>query len=128
MRETADAAGSARKWIAGIYAFNVNGGSAIVSGVLEGLRTSAKMPGARAGHVIGILERMAMLTLVWLGEWSALGFVLAAKRGKQKRAAETTPGDPPTRSLLEARVAARLPPQPRASVVSLGRVHGTCAG
>jgi hypothetical protein len=66
-------------WIAGLYAFNVNGGSAIVSAVLEGLRTSSKSPGARAGHVIGILERMAMLTLVWLGEWSALGFVLAAK-------------------------------------------------
>lgn len=66
-------------WIVGIYAFNVNGGSAIVSGVLDGLRASAKAPGARAGHVIGILERMAMLTLVWLGEWSALGFVLAAK-------------------------------------------------
>lgn len=29
--------------------------------------------------MIGILEHMAMLTLVWLGEWSAPGFVLAAK-------------------------------------------------
>lgn len=67
-------------WIAGLYAFNVNGGSAVVSAVLDGLRSSAKAnSGARAGHVIGILERMAMLTLVWLGEWSALGFVLAAK-------------------------------------------------
>lgn len=66
-------------WIAGLYAFNVNGGSAIVSAVLEGLRAGSKAEGARAGHVIGILERMAMLTLVWLGEWSALGFVLAAK-------------------------------------------------
>jgi hypothetical protein len=37
------------------------------------------LEGARAGRVIGILERMAMLTLVWMGEWSALGFVLAAK-------------------------------------------------
>lgn len=67
-------------WIVGLYAFNVNGGSAVVSAVLDGLRTSAKPPSsARAGHVIGILERMAMLTLVWLGQWSALGFVLAAK-------------------------------------------------
>ncbi len=67
-------------WIVGLYAFNVNGGSAVVSAVLEGLRAGAKpLDGARAGHVIGILERMAMLTLVWLGEWSALGFVLAAK-------------------------------------------------
>lgn len=67
-------------WIVGIYAFNVNGGSAIVSAVLEGLRAgSAPLSGARAGHVIGILERMAMLTLVWIGQWSALGFVLAAK-------------------------------------------------
>ncbi|NOT32239.1 MAG: DUF3307 domain-containing protein [Planctomycetes bacterium] len=66
-------------WIVGLYAFNVNGGSAIVSAVLDGLRTGTKVSGARAGHVIGILERMAMLTLVWLGEWSALGFVLAAK-------------------------------------------------
>jgi len=67
-------------WIVGIYAFNVNGGSAVVSAVLDGMRSSEKpLAGARAGHLIGILERMAMLTLVWLGEWSALGFVLAAK-------------------------------------------------
>jgi len=67
-------------WTVGLYAFNVNGGSAIVTAVLEGMRASSQpAPGARAGRVIGILERMAMLTLVWLGEWSALGFVLAAK-------------------------------------------------
>jgi hypothetical protein len=67
-------------WLAGLYAFNANGGSAIVSAVLEGVRAGAPpLEGARAGRVIGILERMAMLTLVWMGEWSALGFVLAAK-------------------------------------------------
>jgi len=68
-------------WTAGLYAFNVNGGSAIVSAVLEGLRPGAKAgaAGNRAGRLIGILERMAMLTLVALGEWSALGFILAAK-------------------------------------------------
>jgi len=67
-------------WIVGLYAFNVNGGSAVVSAVLDSVRAgSPPLAGARAGHVIGILERMAMLTLVWLGEWSALGFVLAAK-------------------------------------------------
>ena len=68
-------------WTVGLYAFNVNGGSAIVSTVLEGLRPGAKAGGAgnRAGRLIGILERMAMLTLVALGEWSALGFILAAK-------------------------------------------------
>lgn len=68
-------------WAVGIYAFNVNGGSAIVSTVLESLRPGAKAgaAGNRAGRLIGILERMAMLTLVTLGEWSALGFILAAK-------------------------------------------------
>jgi hypothetical protein len=69
--------------VVGIYAFNVNGGSAVVSAVLAGLqraRAAASLdPHLHAGHLIGVLERMAMLTLVWLDQWSALGFVLAAK-------------------------------------------------
>lgn len=69
--------------VSGIYAFNVNGGSAVVSAVLAGFRPeNAASPSAdefHAGHVIGILERMVMLTLVWLGQWGALGFVLTAK-------------------------------------------------
>jgi hypothetical protein len=37
-------------WIVGLYAFNVNGGSAVVSAVLEGLRAGAKpLEGARPG-------------------------------------------------------------------------------
>lgn len=67
-------------WTIGFYAFNVHGGSAIVSGVLERFRTAnagAGSPGV--GQTIGVLERMVMLTLVVLGEWSALGFVLTAK-------------------------------------------------
>jgi hypothetical protein len=70
--------------VVGIYAFNVNGGSAIVSAVLVGLKKSAR-PGqagdgdSGVGRLIGVLERMVMLTLVWLDQWSALGFVLTAK-------------------------------------------------
>lgn len=70
--------------VVGIYAFNVNGGSAIVVAVLAGLRHAAREGPAEAGdlgagRLIGVLERMVMLTLVWLGQWSAIGFVLTAK-------------------------------------------------
>jgi hypothetical protein len=69
--------------IAGIYGFNVNGGSAVVTAVLWGLRRaqgSDEPRGAlQAGRTIGILERMLVLTLVLLEQWSAIGFVFTAK-------------------------------------------------
>src|SRR5690606_1418106 len=72
------------------YVFNWNGGSALVRGVLVLVRldnagTPDRGPETRSiqppgtGHLIGALERLLTLTLVLLGEWSALGFILAAK-------------------------------------------------
>lgn len=72
------------------YVFNWNGGSALVRGVLALVRlaekadTAGREPYTRTirpgtGHLIGALERFLTLTLVLLGEWSALGFILAAK-------------------------------------------------
>ena len=74
-------------WIVAAYAFAVNGGGAVVTAVLENLRRAQPpssrpnpQPGAPgAGHLIGILERLILVTLVWQGEWGAIGFVLAAK-------------------------------------------------
>lgn len=74
----------------GILAFATNGGSAVVAGMLNRLQrgpterrggdpTSASEPTPHAGHLIGILERLVILPLVWLGQWGAIGFVLAAK-------------------------------------------------
>lgn len=74
------------------YVFNWNGGSVIVRGVLALVRLTIaeastghpaegsearRVPGT--GHVIGLLERFLVLTLVLLGEWGALGLILAAK-------------------------------------------------
>jgi hypothetical protein len=75
------------------YVFNWNGGSVLVRGVLALVRLtsdagvgtaqhrdesrSTLLPGT--GHLIGGLERLLTFTLVLLGEWSALGFILAAK-------------------------------------------------
>lgn len=68
------------------YAFNWNGGSAVVILVLERFRLPDELaggdaPGAhlRMGRAIGILERMVLLTLVLLGQWGALGLALAFK-------------------------------------------------
>lgn len=73
------------------YAFNWNGGSALVSLVLakydlpESLgRADGSAPAdadkrLRMGRTIGILERMLLLTLVLGNHWGALGLVLAAK-------------------------------------------------
>ena len=72
------------------YVFNWNGGSALVRGVLvlvqlDNAGTPDRGPETRSiqppgtGHLIGALERLLTLTLVLLGEWSALGFILAAK-------------------------------------------------
>lgn len=74
------------------YVFIGNGGSTIVRGVLAIARLErAETPdapaaeatrrerGPGAGHVIGVLERTLALTLVLLGQWGALGLILAAK-------------------------------------------------
>lgn len=75
------------------YVFNWNGGSVLVRGVLALVRLTSVVgargnehedesrftPLAGTGHLIGALERFLTLTLVLLGEWSALGFILAAK-------------------------------------------------
>ncbi|MEW6073114.1 MAG: DUF3307 domain-containing protein [Planctomycetota bacterium] len=66
------------------YAFAVHGGSAVVAAVLASVRPTeaeaeSMATGPSPGRVIGILERLLVVTLVWLGEWSAVGFVLAAK-------------------------------------------------
>ncbi|GJM20600.1 MAG: hypothetical protein DHS20C15_05150 [Planctomycetota bacterium] len=71
-------------WLAGVLAFNVNGGSAIVAATLAQLRPasdtrSADEGAAGAGRLIGILERLLILFAVLAGEWAAVGLVLAAK-------------------------------------------------
>lgn len=73
-------------WLVGGLAFNVNGGSALVSATLAQLRAPRSDrqadddPGAAgAGRLIGILERLLILFAVLAGEWSAVGLVLAAK-------------------------------------------------
>lgn len=63
-----------------VYAFNVNGASAIVRQVLRRFsppESEDEQPGA--GRVIGILERLLAVTLVLTNQWGALGLVLAAK-------------------------------------------------
>lgn len=74
-------------WLVGGLAFNVNGGSALVSATLAQLRATPRSERARdddpgaagAGRLIGILERLLILFAVLAGEWSAVGLVLAAK-------------------------------------------------
>lgn len=85
----ADAASFVQPWtlvaaIAAAYAFSWTGGAVIVSGVLErhqldeGNDRISEEERSR-GRTIGILERVILLTLVIVGEWAALGFVIAAK-------------------------------------------------
>jgi hypothetical protein len=70
-------------FVLGVYLFCVQGGSRLVAAVLADKRAADSGPGhadhGNAGRVIGKLERALVLTLVWLGEWSAVGFILAAK-------------------------------------------------
>lgn len=73
--------------VLGAYAFAANDASDIVAVVLAKLRPgdeSSLSPvlvqcSSGAGHIIGILERLIVVTLVWQGEWGAVGFVLTAK-------------------------------------------------
>jgi len=68
---------------AAAYAFNVERGSNLVSIVLRGLRNDDQPSGSTstsgAGRLIGILERWVLVTLILLGQWGGIGFVLAAK-------------------------------------------------
>ncbi|MEZ5063308.1 MAG: DUF3307 domain-containing protein [bacterium] len=61
------------------YAFNLNGMSAVVTHVLARLKLLPRESGPSAGRLIGVLERMFAVTLVYLGHWDALGFLVAAK-------------------------------------------------
>ena len=70
--------------LAAAYAFNGHGGAAIVAAVLDRHRLDEVTDGITEeersrGRTIGVLERFILLTLVILGQWGALGFVIAAK-------------------------------------------------
>ena len=70
--------------LAAAYAFNGHGGAAIVTAVLDRHRLDEVTDGISEeersrGRTIGILERLILLTLVIIGQWGALGFVIAAK-------------------------------------------------
>lgn len=76
------------------FAFNVNGGAAVIGMLLEGFQLpgeasegsaedgsteEARDRTLRMGRMIGILERMLVVTLVLIDQWGALGLILAAK-------------------------------------------------
>lgn len=74
--------------VAGSFAFNANGGSAIVDATLASLSPGLEeedrggagddgVPGS--GRLIGILERTIALVLILLGQWAMIGFLLTAK-------------------------------------------------
>ncbi len=70
--------------IGAAFAFNWTGGATIVGAVLDHHRldevTHDITEEERSrGRTIGILERLILLTLVIIGQWGALGFVIAAK-------------------------------------------------
>jgi hypothetical protein len=64
-----------------VYAFNLNGGSGLVTALLRGMRPERADPSTPTGpgRMIGILERLLIATLVWRGQWSAVGLVMTAK-------------------------------------------------
>ena len=74
---------------AAAFAFNVNGGAAVIGMLLEGFQLpgeSSETPSEevrdrtlKMGRMIGILERMLVVTLVLINQWGALGLILAAK-------------------------------------------------
>ena len=68
------------------FVFSGRGGTIIVRGLLSRYPSMATVsedgPGAmnlRMGRVIGVLERFIVYVLVLMGQWGALGLVLAAK-------------------------------------------------
>ena len=67
--------------IVAVYAFNIGVGSDLVAELLRRFQPNGGEadgePGA--GRVIGIMERLIITTLVWKGEWGAVGLVLTAK-------------------------------------------------
>ena len=70
--------------LAAAYAFNGHGGAAIVAAVLDRHRLDEVTDGITEeersrGRTIGVLERVILVTLVIVGQWGALGFVIAAK-------------------------------------------------
>lgn len=70
--------------LAAAYAFNGHGGAAIVAAVLDRHALDQVTDGITEeersrGRTIGVLERLILLTLVIVGQWGALGFVIAAK-------------------------------------------------
>lgn len=70
-------------WCVAGYAFNAHGVGSIIAWILDPLATDAPgdapfTPPGR-GRLIGILERALVLTLLLVGEWGVVGFVLAAK-------------------------------------------------
>jgi hypothetical protein len=70
--------------LAAAYAFNGHGGAAIVAAVLarhrlDEVTDDISEEERSRGRTIGILERVILLTLVIVGQWGALGFVIAAK-------------------------------------------------
>jgi hypothetical protein len=68
--------------IAGLV-FNGSGGTTIVRKLLERYPEALPVQSDRdryaMGRTIGVLERLVVFVLVILGQWAALGFVLAAK-------------------------------------------------
>jgi len=73
-------AGSTAMLLAAGYSTAVFAGGVLVSRLLASLGlASVKSASPRTGKVIGYLERFIGLTLVLVGEWSALGLLLAAK-------------------------------------------------
>jgi hypothetical protein len=67
--------------VVSVYGFNVNGGSGLVNALLGNLRREPADPvvPAGSGRLIGILERLLVVTLVWRDQWGAVGLVLTAK-------------------------------------------------
>lgn len=71
--------------VAGAFAFNARGGAALVSGVLAALspgledEEDADSGVEGSGRLIGMLERTIALVLILLGQWAALGLLVAAK-------------------------------------------------
>lgn len=73
--------------LASAFAFNANGGSVIVAGILNVLsRNEEDVEGdegpagyAGAGRMIGILERTLMLAMVLYGQWAAIALLVTAK-------------------------------------------------